>query len=48
MREKTITQNLALYEAHNKKMLRAVRRELGALERRYWWRRLKQIFRRLK
>jgi len=39
--EKTISENLALYQLHHRRRLRQIRRELHKLERRHWWQRMK-------
>jgi hypothetical protein len=46
MTQKTISQNLALYRAAHDKRLRQIRRELQQAQRRYWFLRIKQLFRR--
>jgi hypothetical protein len=43
MIEKTVSQ--MLFEVHNKKRLREIRREMRRLEHRYYWSRFKQFFR---
>jgi hypothetical protein len=44
MREKTISENLALYEVAHDQRLRQIRRELKQAHRRYLWLRVKQFF----
>jgi len=44
--EKTITENLALYQVANDRRLREIRRELRQAQRRYWYLRVRNFFKR--